>query len=126
MLSNLGLLGHCPATYWRCSDLQSWCLFQLSSLTGFISVLAAVTRSYRDSEMVVWFASGLPLTSWIRPVLQFGLLLVMVVGTLSLVVTPWARMTKVEFTHRFEKRGDLERLAPSPFRESAPTFDKLV
>jgi lipopolysaccharide export system permease protein len=27
-------------------------------LTSFISVLVVITRSYRDSEMVVWFASG--------------------------------------------------------------------
>ena len=37
-------------------------------LTSFISVLMVVTRSYRDSEMVVWFASGLSLTRWILPV----------------------------------------------------------
>jgi lipopolysaccharide export system permease protein len=36
-----------------------------------------VTRSYRDSEMVVWFASGLSLTRWIWPVLSFGLPLVL-------------------------------------------------
>src|SRR4051812_29808665 len=42
------------------------------TLTSFISVLAVVTRTYRDSEMVVWFASGLSLTRWIRPVLTFG------------------------------------------------------
>src|SRR6478672_10676047 len=45
-------------------------------LTGFISVLLVVTRMYQDSEMVVWFASGLSLTAWIRPVLAFGLPLV--------------------------------------------------
>ena len=37
------------------------------TLTSFISVLMVVTRSYRDSEMVVWFASGLSLVRWIRP-----------------------------------------------------------
>ena len=42
-------------------------------LTGFISVLLVVTRSYQDSEMVVWFASGLSLSRWIRPVLGFGM-----------------------------------------------------
>ena len=42
-------------------------------LTSFISVLMVVTRSYRESEMVVWFASGLSLTRWIRPVLTFGM-----------------------------------------------------
>ena len=28
-------------------------------LTLYVSVLAALTRAYRDSEMVIWFASGL-------------------------------------------------------------------
>jgi lipopolysaccharide export system permease protein len=87
-------------------------------LTSFISVLAAVTRSYRDSEMVVWFASGLSLARWVRPVLTFGLPLVFVVAGLSLVVTPWAKMKSNEFVERFEKREDLKRVAPGQFRES--------
>ena len=31
------------------------------TLTIFIAVLSVVARSYQDSEMVVWFASGLSL-----------------------------------------------------------------
>jgi lipopolysaccharide export system permease protein len=31
----------------------------LLSLTLFITILLALTRSYRDSEMVIWFGSGL-------------------------------------------------------------------
>jgi lipopolysaccharide export system permease protein len=87
-------------------------------LTSFISVLAAVTRSYRDSEMVVWFASGQSLSAWIRPVLMFGLPLVLLVSALSLVVRPWASMKTNEFVERFEKREDLKRVAPGQFRES--------
>lgn len=87
-------------------------------LTSFISVLVAVTRSYRDSEMVVWFASGQSLVRWIRPVLTFGLPLVALVGALSLVVTPWAKMKSNEFVERFEKREDLKRVSPGQFRES--------
>src|ERR1700741_1256604 len=60
-------------------------------LTSFISVLMVVTRCYRDSEMVVWFASGLSLTRWIAPVLTFGLPLVLVTAGLSFVATPWAQ-----------------------------------
>ena len=41
------------------------------TLTSFISVLVVLTRTYRDSEMVVWFASGQSLLRWIRPVLVF-------------------------------------------------------
>jgi len=89
------------------------------TLTVFISVLAAVTRSYRDSEMVVWFASGMSLRRWIRPVLTFGLPIMVLVGVLSLLVTPWAALKRAEFVERFQKREDLKRVAPGQFRESS-------
>jgi lipopolysaccharide export system permease protein len=89
------------------------------TLTSFISVLTVVTRSYRDSEMVVWFASGLSLVRWVRPVLAFGLPLVILVGSLSLFVTPWAKMKSAEFIQRFEKREDLKKVSPGQFRESS-------
>ena len=88
-------------------------------LTSFISVLAAVTRSYRDSEMVVWFASGQSLARWIRPVMTFGLPVVAMVAALALVATPWAKSKTEEFKERFEKREDLKRVAPGQFRESS-------
>jgi lipopolysaccharide export system permease protein len=88
-------------------------------LTSFISVLVVVTRSYRDSEMVVWFASGLSLSRWIRPVMTLGVPMVILVSALSLVATPWARQKQTEFKERFEKREDLKRVAPGQFRESS-------
>jgi lipopolysaccharide export system permease protein len=88
-------------------------------LTGFISVLLAVTRSYQDSEMVVWFASGLSLTRWIKPVLSFGLPIVIVTGLLSFVVTPWSIRQSAEFRERFEKREDISRVFPGRFEESS-------
>jgi hypothetical protein len=42
------------------------------SLTVFIAILMSLSRCYRDSEMVVWFSSGVPLTAWMRPVLRFA------------------------------------------------------
>jgi lipopolysaccharide export system permease protein len=88
-------------------------------LTGFISVLLVVTRSYQDSEMVVWFASGLSLSRWIRPVLSFGLPIVVLTGTLSFLVTPWANRQSAEFRERFEKREDIAKVSPGKFQESA-------
>jgi len=90
-------------------------------LTGFIAVLAVVTRTYRDSEMVVWFASGQSLAKWIWPVMSFGLPLIILTGALSFVATPWAKMKSNEFVQRFEKREDLKKVAPGQFRESAGT-----
>ena len=88
-------------------------------LTSFISVLIVVTRTYRDSEMVVWFASGLSLARWIRPVLTFGLPLVLITAGLSFVATPWAKQKSAEYVERFEKREDLQKVSPGQFKESA-------
>ncbi|MHA4870367.1 LPS export ABC transporter permease LptF [Duganella sp. PWIR1] len=88
-------------------------------LTSFISVLMVVTRSYRDSEMVVWFASGLSLTRWVVPVLTFGLPIVLLTGVLSFVATPWAKQKSTEYVERFEKREDLQKVSPGQFKESA-------
>ncbi len=88
-------------------------------LTSFISVLMVVTRSYRDSEMVVWFASGLSLTKWIAPVLSFGLPMVLLTAALSFVATPWAKQKSSEYVERFEKREDLQKVSPGQFKESA-------
>jgi lipopolysaccharide export system permease protein len=87
-------------------------------LTSFISVLMVVTRSYRDSEMVVWFASGQSLVRWVWPVLTFGLPLVLLTAALSLFANPWANMKSTEFKQRFEKREDLKRVSPGQFMES--------
>jgi lipopolysaccharide export system permease protein len=90
-------------------------------LTGFVSVLLVVTRSYQDSEMVVWFASGMSLSRWIRPVLTFGLPIVVLTGLLSFQATPWASRQSAEFRERFEKREDVAKVSPGKFQESAST-----
>lgn len=91
----------------------------LLSLTLFISVLMALSRSYRDSEMVIWFSSGLPLTAWIRPVLLFSAPLVVLVGVLSLFLSPWAVEQSELYKRQLENRDELSRVAPGVFREAA-------
>jgi len=88
-------------------------------LTGFISVLMVVTRSYQDSEMVVWFASGLSLRHWIAPILHFGAPMFILTALLSFIVTPWANLKSTEYTERFEQRSDIARVSPGKFQESS-------
>jgi lipopolysaccharide export system permease protein len=88
-------------------------------LTGFISVLMVITRSYQDSEMVVWFASGVSLTDWIVPILRFAAPLFVLTTVMSFFVTPWANEHSVEYTDRFEQRSDIARVSPGKFQESA-------
>lgn len=90
----------------------------LLSLTVFISVLLTFGRWYRDSEMVIWLSSGLPLTGWIRPVLQFALPVIALIALLSLVLTPWANKQSETFRQRLEQRDDIARVSPGSFNES--------
>lgn len=91
----------------------------LLSLTAFIAVLLTLTRSYRDSEMVVWFASGVGLTQWVRPVLAFSLPLVLVIALLSLVLSPWATSKSHELRRIMESRDEVATIVPGVFRESS-------
>ncbi|MES2933996.1 MAG: LPS export ABC transporter permease LptF [Pseudomonadota bacterium] len=88
-------------------------------LTSFISVLMVVSRSYQDSEMVVWFASGVSLVQWIRPVVAFGWPIVLMTGLLSFMLTPLANRLSAESAERFEKREDILKISPGKFQESA-------
>jgi len=88
-------------------------------LTLYIAVLMAITRAYRDSEMVIWFASGLSLAHWVRPVLGFALPFVVLVATLSFAMSPWANRQIAEYQKRFEQREDVSQVAAGQFRESA-------
>lgn len=90
----------------------------LLSVTLFIAVLMTLTRSYRDSEMVVWFSCGQGLTSWVRPVLTFALPLVLTIATLSLLLSPWAVEKAEEFRRQMDSRDDVAQVTPGVFHES--------
>ncbi|MDQ3189761.1 MAG: LPS export ABC transporter permease LptF [Pseudomonadota bacterium] len=88
------------------------------TLTLFVSVLMTLTRSYRDSEMVVWFTAGRSLLAWIGPVLRFAWPIVVSIALLALFVTPWSNRQIEESRERFEKRDDVSRVTPGRFIES--------
>lgn len=89
------------------------------ALTLFIAVLMTMSRSFRDSEMVVWFSSGQSLLKWVWPVLRFSIPIVLLIAVLALVITPWANLQIAESRQRFAQRDDVSRVAPGRFIESA-------
>ena len=96
----------------------------LLALTLFVSVLMTVSRSYRDSEMVVWSAAGVPLVAWVRPVLVFAAPLVLLVTLLALFLSPWANERAAEYRRTLDNREEVSRIAPGVFRESA-NFERV-
>lgn len=90
----------------------------LLSLSLFVTIIVALTRSYRDSEMVVWFSSGLSLTAWLKPILLFSLPVVAAISALALLITPWASELAEKYRARLEARDDVARVNPGVFGES--------
>lgn len=90
----------------------------LLSLTLFIAVLLTLSRSYRDSEMAVWFCSGLSISAWIRPVLYFSAPVILTIAVLSLFLSPWALQKRAEFKRQIDSRDELAAVSPGVFKES--------
>jgi lipopolysaccharide export system permease protein len=91
----------------------------LLSLTMFISVLLTLTRSWRDSEMVIWFGSGLSLAAWMKPVMLFALPQIAVIAALSLFISPWAAQMAEQYRTKVESRDDVSRVSPGVFGETS-------
>jgi lipopolysaccharide export system permease protein len=91
----------------------------LLSLTMFISVLMTLTRGWRDSEMVIWFGSGLSLTAWLKPVMIFALPQIAVIAALSMFISPWAAQMGAQYATRLETRDDVSRVSPGVFGETS-------
>lgn len=91
----------------------------LLTLALFISVVSTLARMYRDSEMAIWLSSGLSLGHLLKPILKFTWPILLVAATLQLLAWPWTNQQIALFKDRFERRGDLDRVAPGQFRESS-------
>ncbi|MGB6104520.1 MAG: LPS export ABC transporter permease LptF [Pusillimonas sp.] len=88
------------------------------SVSLFIAVLTTVTRNFRESEMVVWFASGLSLKDWVGPVLRCAVPVAIIIAVLTLMASPWAYRQISEYRQRYEQRSDLSKVTAGQFIET--------
>ena len=91
----------------------------LLALSLFIACVGTLSRIYRDSEMVLWLSCGQGIGSFFKPMFSFAVPTLVLIAGLSLFVWPWSNQKIQELVDRFEKRGDLERVTPGQFQESA-------
>jgi lipopolysaccharide export system permease protein len=85
----------------------------------FVATLIVLVRWYKDSEMIVWFASGLSVTSLMRPILQFAIPIIIIIALLALFVWPWANRESTLISQRFQQRDDISMVTAGQFKESA-------
>jgi lipopolysaccharide export system permease protein len=88
------------------------------ALSLFVAIVITLGRMYRDSEMAIWFSSGLALTRFIAPVLRMAWPVLLVVAVLVLLVWPWGNRSSAELRERYEQRSDLSRVTPGVFQTS--------
>ena len=89
------------------------------TMSLFISIMSALSRMYRDSEMVIWFSSGQGVAKLLGPLFRFAWPVLAVIAALALLVLPWSNQRIDDMKFQYERRGDLERIEPGQFQESA-------
>lgn len=91
----------------------------LLSMSLFIAIIGSLSRMYRESEMVIWFCSGKGLSSLLSPLFRFSWPVFGVIALLALFVLPWTNQHIDDLKSQYEQRGDLDRVEPGQFQESA-------
>jgi lipopolysaccharide export system permease protein len=90
----------------------------LLSLTIFLTILITLSRLYRDSEMIIWFSSGISLKRFMPPILNFCFPVIILIGVLSLFISPWAIQKAEEYKNGLKNRDETSTLLPGAFKES--------
>jgi len=89
------------------------------TLSLFVAVVLTLGRLYRDSEMPVWFSSGVGLWRFVRPVVVTTAPVLAAVLALTVWGWPWVNEQTQELRERHEQRSDVSRVAPGLFQSSA-------
>ena len=97
-------------------------LGQLPTMLGlslFVATVATLGRMYRDSEMTIWFASGIGLMRFVRPVVRMSWPVLLVIALLAFFVWPWGNQNSADLRALYEQRSDLSRVTPASSRARA-------
>ncbi|MFM7026852.1 MAG: LPS export ABC transporter permease LptF [Limnohabitans sp.] len=89
------------------------------ALSLFVSVIATISRMYSDSEMVIWFSSGRSIAAFVPVVLRFAWPILLAISLLALFAWSWSNQQIKDLQDRYDKRNDVERVAPGRFQESS-------
>jgi len=81
----------------------------------FFSVLSAIGRLYRDSEMRAFYAAGVSRARILEAVFKLSLLVAIVTGFLSVVGRPWAFRTSYALESQAAAQFDLKQMSANEF-----------
>jgi lipopolysaccharide export system permease protein len=81
----------------------------------FFSVLSAIGRMYRDSEMRAFYAAGVSRARILAAVLKLALLVALFTGLLSVMGRPWAFRTSYALESQAAAQFDLKQMSANEF-----------
>ena len=86
--------------------------------TLYLSVVVALGRLYKDSEMTAFFACGVSAGRILRPVFCAAMVIAMIVASLSVFIRPWAYTQYYRLKASAEANFDLTRMNDGTFYET--------
>jgi lipopolysaccharide export system permease protein len=81
----------------------------------FFSVLSAIGRLYRDSEMSALYAAGVSRARILEAVLKLALVIAIITGLLSILGRPWAFRTSYALESQAAAEFDLKQMSANEF-----------
>ena len=81
----------------------------------FFSVLSAIGRLYRDSEMRAFYAAGVSRARILEAVLKLALVIAIITGLLSVLGRPWAFRTSYALEAQAAAKFDLQQMSANEF-----------
>jgi lipopolysaccharide export system permease protein len=87
----------------------------LLPLAGFIGVILAYSRLYRDSELAVLRASGFSELGLLRPVFSFALPMALVIAGISLYLAPTAQRIAIDQAELANRQVAIAGMEPGSF-----------
>ncbi|MBK6512447.1 MAG: LPS export ABC transporter permease LptF [Haliea sp.] len=81
----------------------------------FFSVLSAIGRLYRDSEMRAFYAAGVSRARILEAVFKLSLVVAILTGVLSVLARPWAFRTSYALESQAAARFDLKQMTANEF-----------
>jgi len=82
----------------------------------FIAILVALGRMHKDSEMIALAACGVGLGRLLKSIALFAVVLALITGILSLLLSPWAEYKMQRLTDEAKSVTEVGRLPVGSFR----------
>ncbi len=90
-------------------------MMMIIPLTLFLAILLALSRLYKDSEMVALAACGVGPSTLLKSVLIVLVSFVFIEASLALVIGPWANSKMQYMEEEFKLQADIELVVPGQF-----------